>query len=200
METRRADNSPKDSLPFPGTQGWRAVSWAPELPHDQDGRAGSRGSLASKLAQTISSALERLRAFVQGDVLRQSRSNAVASISEFSSRVVPTPAPVRLAAAVVRRRMENGERFVFVDARTIDESIESPMRIERSVRMTVPEVEVRLKALPRDRPIVVYCTAPDDAASSLVAIELVRRGLLDVHPMVGGLDAWRAADGPIERA
>jgi len=199
METRGADNSPKDSHSFPGVQGWRALAWAPELPHGHDGRAGSRGSLASKLAHAISSALERLRALVQGGVLRQPRSLAVASISEFSSTVVATPAPFALAAAEVRRRMESGERFAFVDARTIDESIESPMRIERSVRMTVPEVEVRLKALPRDRPIVVYCMAPDDAAS-LVAIELIRRGLLDVHPIIGGLDAWRAAGGPIERA
>jgi rhodanese-related sulfurtransferase len=156
--------------------------------------------MASKLAQTISLALEKIRAFVQDGGLRQSRSNAVAAISEFSSSVVPTTAPVRLAAAEIRRRVESGERFVFVDARTIDESLESPMRIERSVRMTVPEVEVRLKALPRDRPIVVYCTAPDDATSSLVATELVRRGLLDVHPMIGGLAAWRAAGGPIELA
>jgi rhodanese-related sulfurtransferase len=124
----------------------------------------------------------------------------MASIAEFSSRVVSAPAPIRLTAADVRRRMESGERFAFVDARTIDESIESPMRIERSVRMTVPEVDVRLKGLPSDRPIVVYCTALDDAPSSLVAVELVRRGFVDVHPMIGGLDAWRAAGGPIELA
>lgn len=124
----------------------------------------------------------------------------MALIPDGSSRVDRIPAPIGLAAADVRRRMESGERFAFVDARTIDELVESPMRIERSVRMTVPEAEVRVKALPRDRAIVVYCAASDDAASSLVAIELVRLGLFDVHSMVGGLDAWRAAGGPIELA
>ena len=76
----------------------------------------------------------KLRAFVERGV--QARCNPLALISDGSSRVDPIPAPIALRAADVRRRMESGERFAFVDARTVDELVESPMRIERSVRMT----------------------------------------------------------------
>jgi rhodanese-related sulfurtransferase len=107
-------------------------------------------------------------------------------------------APTEIPAADVKRRIDCGERFAFVDARSIDEWIESPGRIEHSLRMTVSEVEERLNAVPRNRTIVTYCTSPDDQASSLVAIELMRLGLPNVHPMKGGLEAWRAAGGSIE--
>jgi rhodanese-related sulfurtransferase len=30
-----------------------------------------------------------------------------------------------------------------------------------------------------------------------VALELMRRGFLNVHPLIGGLDAWRGAGGPV---
>ena len=79
---------------------------------------------------------------------------------------------ITVTAEDVMRRMKLGERFSFVDARTIDEWIQSPGRIERSVRMTVSEVEERLKALPRARTVVTYCAWPEEEASSLVAFEL----------------------------
>jgi len=106
---------------------------------------------------------------------------------------------ITVTAEDVMRRMKLGERFSFVDARTIDEWIQSPGRIERSVRMTVSEVEERLKALPRARTVVTYCAWPEEEASSLVAFELARFGVADVHPLTGGLAAWRAAGGRVER-
>lgn len=97
--------------------------------------------------------------------------------------------PIEIPAAAVKRRMDSGEHVALVDARTIDEWIRSPGRIEHSVRMTVADVGERLKAVPRDRTIVTYCTWPDGEASSLVAIELARLGLVNVHPMKRGLVA-----------
>jgi Bacterial virulence protein (VirJ) len=45
-----------------------------------------------------------------------------------------------------------------------------------------------------------YCVVGLDVeASSLVASELARLGVANVHPMIGGLRAWRAVGGPIER-
>jgi len=94
--------------------------------------------------------------------------------------------------------MSSGERVAFVDARTVDECIESPIRIERSLRMSHSEVVERFKGLPRGRMIVTYCNCLAEESSTRVALDLMRLGLSDVHPLIGGLDAWRAVGGPVE--
>src|SRR5207244_3118823 len=55
-------------------------------------------------------------------------SNCTSSVSERSLSGTQQPAPVTITAADVKRRMDGGERFAFVDARTIDEWIRSPGR------------------------------------------------------------------------
>jgi rhodanese-related sulfurtransferase len=122
-----------------------------------------------------------------------------ASSQQSAMEIAVTAPIITVTAEDVMRRMSGGERFNFVDARTVDEWIRSPGRIERSVRMTVSEVGERLRALLRDRAVVTYCMWPDEDASNLVALELTRLGVADVHPLAGGLAAWRAAGGSIER-
>jgi rhodanese-related sulfurtransferase len=106
---------------------------------------------------------------------------------------------VKLTAAEVKHRMDRGERFVFVDARTIDEWIESGDRIPGSVRITPAEVVDRAKVVPQGRTVITYCSCPREEASARVAVELMRLGFLNVYPLIGGLDAWRAAGGAVER-
>ncbi len=48
----------------------------------------------------------------------------------------------------------------------------------------------RLKELPRDRDIVVYCTCPSEASAARVAKVLMNNGFKHVRPLQGGLDAW----------
>jgi rhodanese-related sulfurtransferase len=210
MAMQRADESqPEDGHLLHDAESHRRVLWSTDLPNE-DTRTHTDDPSTSSLFQGISSAWEwltssihRARRFLTRARLTSpndmSSSNYTPPFSEQSSRGTQQSAPVNITAADVRRRMDGGERFAFVDARSIDEWIRSPGRIEHSVRMTVPEVEERLKALPRDRTVVTYCTWPDEEGSNLVAIELARLDVPDVHPMVGGLEAWRAAGGPIER-
>jgi rhodanese-related sulfurtransferase len=210
MAMQRADESqPEDGRLLYDAESRPRVSWSPGLPNDCRHRHTDDRSTSS-LFHGISSAWEWLtssihlaRPFVTRALLTSTNdmtsSNYTSSFSERSSSGTQQPAPVSITAADVKRRMDGGERFAFVDARSIDEWIRSPGRIEHSVRMTVAEVGERLKALPRDRTVVTYCTWPDEEDSNLVANELARLGVPDVHPMVGGLEAWRAAGGPIER-
>jgi rhodanese-related sulfurtransferase len=209
MAIQRADESHPDDGGLLYDAGLRGASWSPGLPNEDGGRHTDDPSTSS-LFQGISSAWDWLtssvdlaRRFLTGATLTSTNdmtsSNCTLSFSERSSSGTQQPVPVNITAADVKRRMDGGERFAFVDARGIDDWIRSPGRIEHSVRMTVPEVGERVKALPRDRTVVTYCTWPDEDLSTLVAIELARLGVPEVHPMIGGLEAWRAAGGPIER-
>jgi rhodanese-related sulfurtransferase len=107
--------------------------------------------------------------------------------------------PTKLTAAEVKGRMDRGERFAFVDARGLNEWSKSDSRLPGAIRLTASEVEEHLKEIPQGRTIIAYCTHQNEESSTRLAIELMRRGFLNVHPMIGGIDAWRVAGGPIER-
>ncbi len=100
--------------------------------------------------------------------------------------------PVKLTVAEVKRRMDRGERFAFVDARSSEECRSMDAMLPGATRMLVTEVDKRLKAIPQGRTIITYCACPNEESSTQVALELMRRGFLHVHPLIGGIDAWRA--------
>jgi rhodanese-related sulfurtransferase len=64
--------------------------------------------------------------------------------------------------------------------------------------MTMDEVELRHQEIPRDRDIVLYCSCPNEVSSARVALLLRRRGILRVRPLLGGFDAWRERNYPME--
>ncbi len=51
----------------------------------------------------------------------------------------------------------------------------------------------------RDRPIIVYCSCPNEATAAVVAKQLIGHGFREVRPLIGGLDAWNDmhTDGPV---
>jgi rhodanese-related sulfurtransferase len=104
-----------------------------------------------------------------------------------------------LSAAELKGRMERGERFAFVDARSFQEVTEFNTRLPDAIRMTVSEVDQYVRAVPQGRTIITYCAGRNEESSTKVALELMRRGFLNVYPLRGGLDAWCKVDGQIER-
>jgi rhodanese-related sulfurtransferase len=104
----------------------------------------------------------------------------------------------KLSAAEVKGRMDRGERFAFVDARSSQELNESNRRLPGAVRMTAAEVDRNISVVPQGRTIITYCTGSEDQSSVQVALNLMRRGFLNVYPLIGGLDAWREVGGAIE--
>jgi rhodanese-related sulfurtransferase len=94
--------------------------------------------------------------------------------------------------------MSCGEHFAFVDARSLEQLTASGSRLPGAIRMTAREVDEHIAAVPQGRTIITYCTCPDEQSSTQVALELMRRGFLNVYPLIGGLDAWREIGGPIE--
>ena len=64
----------------------------------------------------------------------------------------------RISVDEVKARMDSGEKFFFVDVRDEGAWEKSSLKIEGALRIPAEEVEKRLGDLPRDRPIVAYCS------------------------------------------
>jgi rhodanese-related sulfurtransferase len=60
--------------------------------------------------------------------------------------------------------------------------------------------EVRGTNLPRNTEIVVYCGGPRCPQSRLAAEKLIKLGYDNVRAYEGGLEEWKAAGFPIEKA
>ena len=66
--------------------------------------------------------------------------------------------PTRLTVNDVDGRMERGEPLAFVDARNPKAWAESNIKLPGAIRMLPGQVDEHLHELPRDRPIIAYCT------------------------------------------
>ena len=64
----------------------------------------------------------------------------------------------RISVAELRRLMDAGENPVIVDVRNRSAPLHDPRRIPGALRMTIDEIDERLRELPRDREVVLYCT------------------------------------------
>jgi membrane protein DedA with SNARE-associated domain/rhodanese-related sulfurtransferase len=94
--------------------------------------------------------------------------------------------------------VESGGQPVILDVRTHTARGLEPRWIPSAIHAPVAEIEQRLRELPRDREVIVYCTCPNEASAALVAKQLMRHGFKRVRPLHGGLDAWIAAGHAVE--
>lgn len=87
-----------------------------------------------------------------------------------------------------------GRAIHWVDVRERSERAEV---IPGAVHMPVLEANVRVSELPPDDLVVVYCD--DGDRSTRVARFFRDRGMEDTWALSGGLDAWKAAGGAVQK-
>jgi rhodanese-related sulfurtransferase len=58
----------------------------------------------------------------------------------------------------VKARLDRGDPLVFIDARNAKAWDESQVKMPGALRVPADEVEHHLHDIPRDRPIITYCT------------------------------------------
>jgi rhodanese-related sulfurtransferase len=95
----------------------------------------------------------------------------------------------RITAATLAEQLGEADAPLLVDVRSEHEWDEG--RIEGSVNVPLGRLPDRLSELPRDRPLVVYCSS--GYRSSIAASIMLRRGFAGIADLVGGLDAWHAS-------
>ncbi len=64
--------------------------------------------------------------------------------------------------------------------------------------MSLDGVAREVTSFPADREIVFYCACPNEESSKRAAAILRAKGFTRVRPLIGGIDAWHAAGGPVE--
>ena len=104
----------------------------------------------------------------------------------------------RITVDELRQLQEAGESPVILDLRSLTELERDPALILGAVHMTMDEVQHRHGEIPRDRDIILYCSCPNEVSSARVALQLHRKGISRVRPLLGGIDAWRERNYPTE--
>jgi hypothetical protein len=73
-------------------------------------------------------------------------------------RVLDMPDDLRISIEDLRRRMESGEDFVFIDTRNPQAWSQSDDTLPKAIRVPVDHFEEYLDKIPRDKSIATYCT------------------------------------------
>jgi rhodanese-related sulfurtransferase len=64
----------------------------------------------------------------------------------------------RITVDEVKRRMDKGEQFTFIDTRNPQAWSESDSMLPGAIRVPVDKLEENLPKIPKNKPIVTYCT------------------------------------------
>jgi membrane protein DedA with SNARE-associated domain/rhodanese-related sulfurtransferase len=104
----------------------------------------------------------------------------------------------RMTPEELKRRLDAGEPLMVVDVRTVLDVEGAPYRIPGAVRFAPADLGKGRAPFRRENTVVFYCSEPNEATSARLAIFGYKRGYLGVHPLSGGLDAWRRKDFPVE--
>jgi rhodanese-related sulfurtransferase len=65
---------------------------------------------------------------------------------------------IRISKEEVKKRLDSGERIVFLDIRNPDPWERAERKIKGAIRLPLNEIDQRIGSIPKDRPIITYCT------------------------------------------
>ena len=106
----------------------------------------------------------------------------------------------RVQPSEVVKLLESGKQPQVLDVRTPEAYDTLPLRIPGSIRLAPEELASGVSGLELDpgRPVIAYCTSPNEQTSARVARELRKLGFKNALILKGGLGAWTNAGLPIE--
>jgi rhodanese-related sulfurtransferase len=100
----------------------------------------------------------------------------------------------RVSKEELKQQLDAGSPPVIIDARLKYPYEHSTVRLPGAIRRSAADAA---SDLPRDRPIVVYDSDPNELASSPVVAELIRQGYR-AAALKGGINDWLTANLPTE--
>ena len=179
-------------------------------------------TLASELSADIKLTSAHLRV-LKGAQLVQVRQDGKSRIYRISGTDVAAlwvalrsvaEAHVADLQVVMQRLFSGPERLTLESSQTLLDKVRSGTAVLIDVRpeaeyrtahlpgarsLPLPELEARLRELPRDKDIVTYCRGPFCVMSDAAVKLLVQRGLR-ARKIAEGVPEWQAAGLPLEQA
>ena len=104
----------------------------------------------------------------------------------------------RISVAELREKLLGDRAPLVLDVRTLTAQTLERRRIPGALQLPLQQLPRRLKELPRDREIILYCSCPHEASAAQAALLLMNNGFKRVRPLSGGIDAWITAGYTIE--
>jgi membrane protein DedA with SNARE-associated domain/rhodanese-related sulfurtransferase len=104
----------------------------------------------------------------------------------------------RITVGELRQKLDAGETPLIFDLRSAAALEQDPALIQGAVHLSLEDFEKRQDEFPRDRDIIVYCSCPNEVSSARLALQLQRKGFTRVRPLLGGIDAWREQNYPMQ--
>jgi rhodanese-related sulfurtransferase len=123
------------------------------------------------------------------------RRGEVASMAEPASATSEPATSQRITVPDAYEILRAGNG-VLVDVRNADAY--QYQRIQGALSIPLNEVAARAGELPQDKWIITYCTCPAEETSGAAATTLKNMGFERVAALLGGLQAWRGANLPVE--
>ena len=105
---------------------------------------------------------------------------------------------MRITVAELRQKLEAREKPVILDLRSSAELKVNPTMIRGAIHVEVEKLASHSDEMPKDKDIVVYCSCPNEVTSVRFALLLQKKGFIHIRPLLGGIEAWRKLDYPME--
>src|SRR5262249_2668625 len=98
----------------------------------------------------------------------------------------------------LKAKMDAKENILILDLRNRLDRNTDPVRIPGAFHVLPELLEFHPEDIAQAREIILYCTCPNEATSARAALQLRRKGVPVARPLLGGLDAWREQNLPVE--
>jgi membrane protein DedA with SNARE-associated domain/rhodanese-related sulfurtransferase len=106
----------------------------------------------------------------------------------------------RITVQELRQKLDANESLLVLDVRSLAAVQQDPVLIHGATHVSIDDIEGNRFKIPYDRDIVVYCSCPNEVSSAQVALRLQRKGFPRARPLLGGLEAWRTNNYPVDRS
>lgn len=83
-----------------------------------------------------------------------------------------------------------------IDVRSVEQYLAG--HLPGSLHIPVTRIQGEIPYLPKDKPIVTYCTCPAEESSGEAVLILAHGGIQGAKALTGGLEAWTKLGYPLE--
>ena len=135
---------------------------------------------------------DQVAGFLKGGLAAAANRGSESDASRNDAVIVSTD---RLSPDVAAQRLASAQPPLAIDVRSPRERADK--WIEDTAHSPLSSLRTALPALPRDRPLLVFCAG--GYRSSIAASLLRRDGFTNVSELAGGIAAWETAGLPVSR-